>query len=116
MQRDLLFKYILDVEAVISEIDLLLNSCDRDFQKFEQDFMAKRTAERHLEIIGEAIKKMTVIYEDLPIRSKKDIIALRNLIIHAYDSVHPGVLWAILIRDIPELKSEIVAFRQAIGY
>ena len=58
-------------------------------------------------IIGEAINKISQINPEVRISGTKQIIGLRNLIVHAYDSIEPLVLWRILVKDIPTLKKEI---------
>jgi uncharacterized protein with HEPN domain len=58
-------------------------------------------------IVGEAVSKLLIINPTIQISSSKDIIGLRNLIVHAYDSIEPAALWKILIKDIPLLKLEI---------
>ena len=69
--------------------------------------MAVRTVERDLEIIGEAVRKLKEIDPHLKISSYKQIIGLRNMIVHAYDSIDPTTLWRILLKDLPILKEEI---------
>lgn len=69
--------------------------------------MAVRTVERNLEIIGEAVRKMTEIDNKLEIKGTKHIIGLRNMIAHAYDAIDPTTLWRILIKDVPLPKKEI---------
>jgi uncharacterized protein with HEPN domain len=69
--------------------------------------VVKRATERNLEIIGEAVKKIKEIDSKLNIPSSKRIIGLRNLIVHAYDSVEDEIIWGIIQKDIPTLKSDI---------
>ena len=69
--------------------------------------MAIRTVERDLEIIGEAVRKLKEIDPQLEVSSYKQIIGLRNIIVHAYDSIDPTTLWRILLKDLPILKEEI---------
>ena len=45
--------------------------------------------------------------KEIEISNAKEIIGLRNLIIHAYDAVDYEKLWAIVINHIPKLKIEI---------
>jgi uncharacterized protein with HEPN domain len=104
-------KYILDIESVIIELDKVMSLHERDFNKFSENFMAIRTVERDLEIIGEAVRKMMLIAPELKISSAKHIIGLRNMIVHAYDAIDPTTLWRILIKDLPLLKSEIEAIK-----
>jgi len=66
----------------------------------------QRAVERHLEIIGEAIKKIIEINPQIEITAS-NIIGLRNIIAHAYDSVEPEMLWGIIQRNLPVLSKEI---------
>jgi len=100
-------KYILDIESVVEELDEVVKIHSKDYHKFSSNFMAVRTVERDLEIIGEAVRKLLEIDPTLNISSSKQIIGLRNMIVHAYDSIDPTVLWRILLKDIPILKEEI---------
>jgi uncharacterized protein with HEPN domain len=57
-------------------------------------------------------KKITEISPIIEISSVKNIIGLRNIIAHAYDSVEPEMIWAIIQRDIPKLSNEIFILKQ----
>ena len=100
-------KYILDIESLIEELENVISLHSRDYTKFSSNFMAVRTVERDLEIIGEAVRKLKEIDPYLKISSYKQIIGLRNMIVHAYDSIDPTTLWRILLKDLPLLKEEI---------
>ncbi|OOG70488.1 DUF86 domain-containing protein [Algoriphagus sp. A40] len=100
-------KYILDIESVIEELEKVVEIHQSNYSKFSANFMAVRTVERDLEIIGEAIKKILHLDPSIKIKSSKDIIGLRNMIVHAYDSIDPTTLWKIVIMDLPELKKEM---------
>lgn len=100
-------KFILDIESVIQELEQVIEINARDYSKFSSNFMAVRTVERDLEIIGEAVRKITLIDPSVAISSSKHIIGLRNMIVHSYDSIDPTLLWKILIIDLPVLKEEI---------
>lgn len=67
----------------------------------------QRAVERDLEIIGEAIRKIVEINPQIEITASKNIIGLRNIISHAYDSVEPEMLWGIIQKNIPVLADEI---------
>lgn len=102
-----ILKYILDIESVIGELELVIKLHDQQYAKFSSNFMAVRTVERDLEIIGEAVRKMITLDTSIRISSAKHIIGLRNMIVHAYDSIDPTTLWKILMKDLPVLKYEI---------
>ena len=112
MQRDRLFKYVLDIEAVIEEIEQVQEECDNNFNKFSENFMAVRTVERDLQIIGEAIKKMLQINPELNFTNIRNIVRLRDLLAHQYDIVDPAILWGIIIKDLSTLKAEVAKLRE----
>ena len=105
-------KYILDIESVIEELDEVVSIHSKDYQRFSSNFMAVRTVERDLEIIGEAVRKLMEIDPNLKISSSKQIIGLRNMIVHAYDAIDPTTLWRILLKDLPILKDEIRTIKE----
>ena len=111
MQHKLL-KYFLDIESIIIEIEAIKTKTDNNFILFKSDIILQRAIERDLEILGEAIKKITEISPIIEISSVKNIIGLRNIIAHAYDSVEPEMIWAIIQRDIPKLSNEIFILKQ----
>ncbi|EON77812.1 hypothetical protein ADIS_1731 [Lunatimonas lonarensis] len=102
-----LLKYVLDIESVIEEIESIKQKTQNDFQNFSDDIILQRAVERDLEIIGEATRKMTEINPALQITASKNIIGLRNIISHAYDTVEPEMLWGIIQKNIPVLADEI---------
>jgi uncharacterized protein with HEPN domain len=88
-----LLKYILDIESIIQEIEKVKQLTENNFNTFRSEILYQRAIERDLEIIGEAIRKMIEIDPNIQISSAKNIIGLRNIISHAYDSVEPELLW-----------------------
>jgi len=108
-----LLKYILDIESVIEEIESIKQKTQNDYNNFSNDIILQRAIERDLEIIGEAIRKIIDINPDVQITASKNIIGLRNIISHAYDSVEPEMLWGIIQRNVPVLADEIRALKGA---
>ncbi|CAN5254693.1 hypothetical protein BH23BAC1_BH23BAC1_16470 [soil metagenome] len=76
MLHSRLLKFILDIESVIYEIEQVCKRYENDFNKFNEDFIAKRAVERELEIIGEAVNNMSKIDPFLRITGTKHIISL----------------------------------------
>jgi uncharacterized protein with HEPN domain len=102
-----LLKYILDIESIIEEIESIKQKAQNDFNHFSEDIILQRAVERDLEIIGEAMRKIIEINPTIQITASKNIIGLRNIISHAYDSVEPEMLWGIIQKNIPVLAKEI---------
>jgi uncharacterized protein with HEPN domain len=63
---------------------------------------------RQLEVMGEAARNIS---DDLQIKNPaipwRQMISLRNRIIHAYFNVNFQIIWEIIQVDIPEIKQEI---------
>ena len=100
-------KYVLDIEALIREIDSFKALVGNDFFEYQKQLVVKRAVERDLEIIGEAVKELTKLEPSLDISSARKIISFRNLLAHSYDSVEDEIVWGILQKYIPVLKREI---------
>ena len=108
-----ILKYILDIQSVIEEIETIKKLTGNNFNSFNDQIILQRAIERDLEIIGEAIRKIIEIEPNISISSAKNIIGLRNIISHAYDSVEPELLWGIIQHNIPQLSIEINQIREA---
>ena len=60
---------------------------------------------KHVEIIGEAVYKLTHEFRDThPVLNWADIERMRHVLVHDYYSVNMKTVWAILEKDLPELK------------
>ena len=59
--------------------------------------------------MGEAMNRILKIMPSINITSARKIVDTRNYVIHAYDSLKPDILWAIVINHIPVLKRVVDA-------
>lgn len=80
---------------------------NRDFKDYSNNKLVRRAVERELEIIGEALNQLKKIDNSIEISYFKQIISLRNQIIHSYDNIDNETIWAIVIKHLPLLKIEI---------
>ncbi len=71
--------------------------------------MLKSAVDRQFEIIGEALKQLLEKYPSYKseITNPSRIISFRNRLIHGYSSISDEVVWGIIEKDLPILKSEI---------
>ena len=92
----------------ISEIEMAENRFGRQYDIFEYDVIFRKFVERNIEILGEAMNRILKIEPDINITSARKIVDTRNYVIHAYDSLKPDILWAIVINHIPRLKADIL--------
>ena len=91
----------------ISEIEMAEEWFGRIYETFENDVVFRKFVERNIEILGEAMNRILKIEPHINITSARKIVDTRNYVIHAYDSLKPDILWAIVINHIPRLKAEI---------
>lgn len=77
------------------------------FEIYQNDLRTKRAVERNIEIIGEAMSRILKENSEIEISNSRKIVDVRNRIIHGYDSVSDGVIWGILIRNLPVLQNEV---------
>jgi len=99
-------KYLYDIKDSIYSIEDYLGE-KRDFKLYQSDKMLRRAIEREFEIIGEAMSRILKIDKDFPISSKRQIISMRNRVIHGYDKIDDEIIWGTIIRHLPKLKNEI---------
>jgi uncharacterized protein with HEPN domain len=97
---------LADVANSIDEINEFVGS-NRDFLVYRNDLKTKKAVERNLEIIGEAVNRILKADPLFPISRARSIVDLRNRIIHSYDAISDEIIWAIVIRELPELKREV---------
>lgn len=103
-----IYKYLFDIKESIDSIEKYLEN-KHNFNTYQRDKMLRRAVEREFEIIGEALNRIDKIDNTIAITSKRQIINMRNRVIHGYDNVDNAIVWGIIIRHLPVLKDEINA-------
>ncbi len=101
-------KYLYDVQQSVDSIFEYLGE-KRDFFEYERNKLLRRAVERELEIIGEAVKHLLELDENICIDNARRIVDLRNFVIHGYDKVDNVIIWGILCKDLPKLKQQVDA-------
>jgi len=86
-------KYLFDIKHAISLKEDFVQT--NNFYEYQQDMKTKCAVERQLGIIGEAVNNYRKI-ENKELPNSKQIIALRNRIIHAYNNIDDEIIWAIM--------------------
>ncbi len=99
--------WLFDILNSILEIESFVDFEETNFQDYSSDVKTKRAVERNLEIIGEAVNKISKKDENLEITDKRKIISVRNRIIHGYDQVSDELIWSIITQYLPVLEKEV---------
>jgi uncharacterized protein with HEPN domain len=100
MQRDV--SYLLDI---LDAAKLAVAYVSAKTQKeFLQDTQCQDAVIRHLEIIGEAARRISdETHAGLPGLPWSAMIKMRNLMIHEYDNVDLAVVWDTVQNHLPTL-------------
>jgi uncharacterized protein with HEPN domain len=69
--------------------------------------MLRRAVEREFEIIGEVMSRIEKLDSTIEISSKRQIISMRNRVIHGYDKTDNDIIWGTIVRHLPTLKLDI---------
>ncbi len=99
-------KFLFDIKESIKSIESYLGD-KRDFNVYQSNKMLRRAIEREFEIIGEAMSRIEKLDNKINITTKKQIISMRNRVIHGYDKIDDAIIWGTIIKHLPILKNEI---------
>ena len=103
--RDIVLTLAQIVDFADEVTSLLAKHVRRDL---DHDLEFRRALERCIELIGEAATRLPVEWRaqhaEVPWRQ---IISMRNVLVHAYDVILPEVLWSVAVADIPRVRGSI---------
>ena len=103
------------LEDILRSIDEIFEFLPekRDFFEFQKDLKTKKAIERNIEIIGEAVTRITNYkFAEIEIQNARQIIGTRNRIAHEYDNISDEVIWTIIVRELPKLKEELLKLKE----
>lgn len=99
-------KILFDVLTSITAIEDFTTA--KTIDDYRVNRMLRSAVEREYEIIGEAVRRLEVDFEDIfrRITDGRKMIDFRNLLIHGYDSVSDEIVWSIISNNLGILKNE----------
>jgi len=100
-------KYLSDIIHSIELIEQFMTSIN-NYNDYLSDFKTQSAIERQLSIIGEAINKFDKLFPEVSFENAKQIVGLRNRLVHAYDSIDQSIIWAIIKKYLQPLKTEVL--------
>jgi uncharacterized protein with HEPN domain len=101
------------VDVVLGEVLVAINGVEdalagRTKATFIKNWFLQRGTERALEIISEAARHIPdALLATQPQIAWSDIRSIGNIIRHEYHRVDPDVIWAVVMDDLPALKSAV---------
>jgi uncharacterized protein with HEPN domain len=99
-------KYLSDILQAIVLIESFTIGI-KDFDIYLSDLKTQSAVERQLGIIGEAANPFEKLNTGIKIETMRQIVGLRNKLIHSYDIIDPSIIWAILRNHLTPLKQEV---------
>ena len=81
----------------------------KSLEDYTSDDLLRPAVERHFEIIGEALSRLTRLDPDTAgqITDAAQIIAFRNVLIHGYDAIDDSRVWDAIQHSLPVLHAEV---------
>ena len=96
----ILVRHILDAIAKIEGYTKEFNQSD-----FEENFLVQDAVIRNIILIGEAAKNVPYDFKKKFTHIEwKQIVGMRNKVVHEYFVIDVETVWNVIQRDLPELK------------
>lgn len=104
---------IVFIGHILEQIEIIeksTNSISRE--EFDMNLDIKDATIRRLEIMGEAVKNISKISkENYPEVEWKNIMGIRDKIIHKYFEIDWDIVWEVIKQDIKPLKENILKIK-----
>jgi uncharacterized protein with HEPN domain len=114
MKRDEVV-YIQHILDAIKRIDEYVAGIDESL--FNKNTLIQDGVIRQLQIIGEAVKKLSDDLRDAHSHIPwQDIVGMRDKLVHDYFGVDMEEVWLTAKEDIPIFKSEILKIQKILGH
>jgi uncharacterized protein with HEPN domain len=99
-----LLEHIRDAASFILQV-----TRGKELTDFENDRLLRQGVERNLEIIGEAVGRLSRDDPETAARIPdfRQIIAFRNILIHGYDILDHAKIWQVITHDLAPLESQV---------
>ena len=79
------------------------------YEEFLSNSLLQDAVIRQLEVMGEAARNLSAdLQNEYPAIPWRQMISLRNRMIHAYFNVNLQIIWEIIQGDIPNLKQDMM--------
>jgi uncharacterized protein with HEPN domain len=110
MRREYLY-----LQDILEACDMILTFLEgMDAARFLDSQLHQAAILQKLTVIGEAAARLPQAFREThPQIEWRDIVAFRNIAVHAYFAVQWDIVWATAIDDVPVLRREVLEILQA---
>lgn len=99
-------KLLYDVWLVVEQINAFVADTPT-FAAYAAGPRTQSAVNWQLAIVGEATNKLRQEHPSVELPSARQIIALRNRLVHAYDNVDNGSTWDVTHLHLPALREDV---------
>ncbi|MGD0273934.1 MAG: HepT-like ribonuclease domain-containing protein [Gaiellaceae bacterium] len=93
---------------ILEQIELIQNHGPADESELEADVVQQAATLHWIQTIGEAAARISPeLLARTPDVPWREIVDMRNLVVHSYDQVDLAIVWQVLERDLPALEPRI---------
>jgi uncharacterized protein with HEPN domain len=104
--------YLQDIREACDMIQAFLGGMD--VAAFLASELHKAATLQKLTVIGEAAARLSHAFREVHSQVEwRDIIAFRNIAVHAYFAVQWDIVWATATDDVPMLRRQVLEILQA---
>jgi uncharacterized protein with HEPN domain len=88
---------------------------DKTFADYRSDRMLRSAVEREFILMGEALAQLKQTFPDTArrISRARQIVAFRNLLVHAYANIASEIVWGVIEDDLPTLLADVTELLRA---
>ena len=100
-------KFLYDVSQACEGLLKFIEG--KNLDDYNADLLLRSGVERQLMIIGEALSQAEKIDANVSkaISNIRQIVNLRNVIVHGYSTVENETIWGILEEHVPKLREQV---------
>lgn len=99
-------EFLCDIQESIQRISSY--TTDMTYDEFQMDTKTQDAVIRNLEVIGEAVKNLSMEFRDqYPNVPWKSIAGVRDRLIHHYFGIDLEIVWNIVIAELPDVALQI---------
>jgi uncharacterized protein with HEPN domain len=108
-------KLLEDIRQATARLQQFTENVTAD--QYAQSELLQSAVERQFEIAAEALNRLLKLSPELATRitEHRRIIDFRNLLSHGYDLIDQAIVWGVVQKDLPLLRSEVETLLAELG-
>jgi len=107
---------LIHIDYILDSIDILFNyTKNKTLSDFVDSVDMQDKISKRIELIGEAANNVpSAIQKKYPNIPWKNIIGMRNILVHDYFAIDFKLTWKVATKDVKKLKKQILKIKEII--